>query len=162
MLLWLNILAATGSSVKDLLSQHWSQYGRNFYTRHDYEAVETETANAVMDRVRAKLSQLVGQSFPAGTVTMADEFAYDDPVDGSRSENQGLRVEFDTGARIVFRLPGTGTEGATIRVYLEAFEDDPSKLQANPAVALASVIETAEAISRLKSMTGRSGPDVTT
>ncbi len=161
-LLWLNILAVTGSSVKALLKAHWAEFGRNFYTRHDYEAVETDTANAVMDGVRDKLEALAGQSFPAGTVSMADEFAYDDPVDGSRSEGQGLRVQFDSGARVVFRLSGTGTEGATIRVYLEAFESDPSKIDADPSKALADVIETAEAVSSLKAITGRSGPDVTT
>ena len=161
-LLWLNILAATGSSVKALLEAHWAEYGRNFYTRHDYEAVETDKANAVMDGVREKLGALVGQSFPAGTVSMADEFAYDDPVDGSRTAGQGLRVQFDNGARVVFRLSGTGTEGATIRVYLEAFEDDPSRIGADPAEALADAIETAEAVSNLKAITGRSGPDVTT
>ncbi len=161
-LLWLNILAVTGKSVADLLHAHWREFGRNYYTRHDYEAVETDTANRVMDQVRGQLDRLPGQSFAAGTVTMADEFAYDDPVDGSRSEGQGLRVQFDTGARVVFRLSGTGTEGATIRVYLEAYEDDPERLDADPAQALADVVDSAEAISRLRGTTGRSGPDVTT
>lgn len=161
-LLWLNILAVTGKSVADLLTAHWQDFGRNYYTRHDYEAVETETANAVMDGVRAKLVSLPGQSFAAGVVAAADEFAYDDPVDGSRSEGQGLRVLFENGARVVFRLSGTGTEGATIRVYLEAFEDDPARIGADPAEALAAVIESAEAISDLRAITGRAGPDVTT
>ena len=161
-LLWLNILAVTGKSVAELLEAHWREFGRNFYTRHDYEAVETDTANAVMDGVRAKLGELPGQSFGAGVVAAADEFAYDDPVDGSRSAGQGLRVMFEGGARLVFRLSGTGTEGATIRVYLEAFEDDPAKIGADPAEALAAVIESAEAISGLRAITGRTGPDVTT
>jgi phosphoglucomutase len=161
-LLWLNILAVTGKSVAELLEAHWREFGRNFYTRHDYEAVETDTANAVMDGVRAKLGDLPGQNFAAGVVAAADEFAYDDPVDGSRSEGQGLRVMFESGARIVFRLSGTGTEGATIRVYIEAFEDDPAKIGADPAEALGSVIESAEAISGLRAITGRAGPDVTT
>jgi len=161
-LLWLNILAVTGKSVADLLHAHWQEFGRNFYTRHDYEAVETDRANAVMDGLRAKLGSLPGQSFPAGVVAAADEFAYDDPVDGSRSAGQGLRVMFEGGARVVFRLSGTGTEGATIRVYLEAFEDDPSKISADPEMALAAVIESAEAISDLRAITGRTGPDVTT
>lgn len=161
-LLWLNILAVTGKSVSELLEAHWQKYGRNFYTRHDYEAVDTDTANAVMDGVRAKLKTLPGQSFSAGAVATADEFAYDDPVDGSRSEGQGLRVMFEGGARVVLRLSGTGTEGATIRVYLEAFEDDPAKIGADPAKALAAVIESAEAISELRAITGRVGPDVMT
>ncbi len=161
-LLWLNILAASGKSVAELLGAHWQEFGRNFYTRHDYEAVESAKANAMMDGIRGSLDTLVGQTFPAGGVTMADEFAYDDPVDGSRSAGQGLRVQFDSGARVVFRLSGTGTEGATIRVYLEAFENDPVKINADPSEALADVIETAEAISNLKAITGRTGPDVTT
>ena len=161
-LLWLNILAASGKSVAELLGAHWQEFGRNFYTRHDYEAVESDKANAMMDGIRGSLDTLVGQTFPAGRVTMADEFAYDDPVDGSRSAGQGLRVQFDSGARVVFRLSGTGTEGATIRVYLEAFENDPVKINADPSEALADVIETAEAISNLKAITGRTGPDVTT
>ncbi len=161
-LLWLNILAVTGKPVAEVLAAHWRDYGRNFYTRHDYEAVETATANAVMDGVRAKLNALPGRSFAAGVVAAADEFAYDDPVDGSRSEGQGLRVMFEGGARVVFRLSGTGTEGATIRVYLEAYQDDPAKIGADPAEALGAVIESAEAISDLRAITGRSGPDVTT
>ncbi len=161
-LLWLNILAVTGKSVANLLHAHWREFGRNYYTRHDYEAVETDTANRVMDQVRGQLDRLPGQSFAAGTVTMADEFAYDDPVDGSRSEGQGLRVQFDSGARVVFRLSGTGTEGATLRIYLEAYEDDPARLDADPAQALVDVVDSAEAISRLRGTTGRSGPDVTT
>ncbi|MEM7717878.1 MAG: alpha-D-glucose phosphate-specific phosphoglucomutase [Pseudomonadota bacterium] len=161
-LLWLNILAVTGTSVASLLQSHWQTYGRNYYTRHDYEAVETKQANAVMDGVRAKFAELPGQRFPAGVVAAADEFAYDDPVDGSRSEGQGLRVLFEGGARLVYRLSGTGTEGATIRVYLEAFKDNPEQIGADPAVALAPVIESAEVISDLKAITGRAGPDVTT
>ncbi len=161
-LLWLNILAVSGKSVAELLQDHWAEYGRNFYTRHDYEAVETDKANAVMDTVRGKLADLPGQSFPAGTVSSADEFAYDDPVDSSRSEGQGLRVRFDTGARVVFRLSGTGTEGATIRVYLEAYEGDAPKVAGDPEEALSAVIASAETISNLRAITGRSGPDVTT
>ncbi|MEM6385867.1 MAG: alpha-D-glucose phosphate-specific phosphoglucomutase [Pseudomonadota bacterium] len=161
-LLWLNILAVTGKSVAELLSAHWHEFGRNFYTRHDYEAVETDKANAVMDGVRAQLSGLPGQRFAAGVVAAADEFAYDDPVDGSRATGQGLRVMFESGARVVFRLSGTGTEGATIRVYLEAFEDDPARLGADPEQALAAVVESAEALSKLRAITGRAGPDVTT
>ena len=110
-LLWLNILAETKSSVKDLLTSHWETYGRNYYTRHDYEAVENDKANALMDDLRGKLDTLPGQEFAAGKVSMADEFAYDDPVDGSRSEGQGIRILFENGNRIVFRLSGTGTVG---------------------------------------------------
>lgn len=161
-LLWLNILAETKSSVKDLLTSHWQTYGRNYYTRHDYEAVENDKANALMDSLRGKLATLPGQNFAAGTVSMADEFAYDDPVDGSRSEGQGIRILFKNGNRIVFRLSGTGTVGATIRVYLEGVENDPSKLDMVAEEALAPVIATAEEIAGIKSHTGRDAPDVKT
>jgi phosphoglucomutase len=161
-LLWMNILAATKSSVKDLLSDHWAKYGRNYYTRHDYEAVANDKANALMDGLRAKLSELPGQSFEAGVVSAADEFAYDDPVDGSRSEGQGIRILFEGGRRIVFRLSGTGTVGATIRVYLEGVESDPSKLDLDAEDALGSVIQTAEDIAGIKQLTGRDAPDVKT
>ena len=161
-LLWLNILAETKSSVKDLLTSHWQTYGRNYYTRHDYEAVVNDKANALMDGLRGKLASLPGQSFAAGTVSMADEFAYDDPVDGSRSEGQGIRILFENGSRIVFRLSGTGTVGATIRVYLEGVENDPSKLDMVAEDALAPVIATAEEIAGIKAHTGRDAPDVKT
>jgi phosphoglucomutase len=161
-LLWLNILAKTGKSVKDLVSAHWREFGRNYYTRHDYEAVETAKAEALMDGLRAKLADLPGQNFPAGTVSAADEFAYDDPVDGSRSEGQGLRVMFGNGSRVVYRLSGTGTVGATLRVYIEGHEDDPGKLEEDPAKALAPVIETADLLAGIRAHTGRDRPDVTT
>lgn len=161
-LLWLNILARTGKSVKELVLAHWREFGRNYYTRHDYEAVETAKAEALMDGLRAKLADLPGQSFPAGTVSAADEFAYDDPVDASRSEGQGLRVMFENGSRVVYRLSGTGTVGATLRVYIEGYEDDPAKLGDDPAKALAPVIETADMLAGIRQHTGRDKPDVTT
>ena len=161
-LLWLNILAETGQSVKDMLADHWGRYGRNYYSRHDYEAVDSAKANDLMDALRAKLGDLRGQSFAAGKVATADEFAYDDPVDGSRSEGQGIRVIFEDGSRIVFRLSGTGTVGATLRVYLEAYQDDPAKLNADAEVALADVIATADEIAEITARTGRTAPDVKT
>lgn len=161
-LLWLNILAVSQSSVKDLLDAHWARFGRNYYTRHDYEAVESDKANALMAGLRDKLGALPGQSFAAGRVTMADEFAYDDPVDGSRSEGQGIRILFDGGNRIVFRLSGTGTVGATIRVYLEGVESDPARMTQVAEAALAPVIATAEEIAGIKAHTGRAAPDVKT
>ena len=161
-LLWLNILAETGKSVKDILNDHWRTYGRNYYSRHDYEAVDNDTANAMIDALRARLAGLPGQSFPAGTVAMADEFSYDDPVDGSRAEGQGIRIVFENGSRIVYRLSGTGTVGATLRVYLEAYEDDPAKLDAEAEMALADIIATADQIAGIRERTGRSAPDVKT
>ncbi|MEO0694216.1 MAG: alpha-D-glucose phosphate-specific phosphoglucomutase, partial [Pseudomonadota bacterium] len=161
-LLWLNILAERRQSVAEILSQHWAEYGRNYYSRHDYEAVDAANANAMMDGVRAKLADLPGQSVQGLTVGEADEFAYDDPVDGSRSEGQGLRVSFDGGARVVFRLSGTGTVGATLRVYLEDVESDPSAMHQDAQAALATVIAAAEEIAGIKAHTGRDAPDVTT
>lgn len=161
-LLWLNILAATGKGVKDLLSDHWATYGRNYYSRHDYDDVETDRANALYDGLRAKLPTLPGTTVAGLTVESADEFAYDDPVDGSHSARQGLRVGFAGGGRAVFRLSGTGTVGATLRVYLERVETDPAQLHADAQVALAPVIAAAEQIAQIKAHTGRSGPDVIT
>ncbi|MEL7460592.1 MAG: alpha-D-glucose phosphate-specific phosphoglucomutase [Pseudomonadota bacterium] len=161
-LFWLNILAVTGKPVAEILVGHWATYGRNYYTRHDYEAVETDRANALMDGLRAKLGDLPRQAAAGLTVTSADEFAYDDPVDGSRSAGQGLRIGFEGGARVVFRLSGTGTEGATLRVYLEAYEPDAAKTQGDPEEALAAVIAAADAIAGITAHTGRDGPDVRT
>jgi len=161
-LLWLNILAVTGKPVKTLMTAHWQKFGRNYYARHDYEAVETDKANALMDRLRAELETLPGQSFGAGRVKEADEFAYDDPVDGSRSEGQGIRILFEGGNRIVFRLSGTGTVGATIRVYLEHVESDPARLDEPAEEALAPMIAAAEGIAQIVTITGRKTPDVTT
>jgi phosphoglucomutase len=161
-LLWLNILAVTGKSVNEILADHYATYGRTYYTRHDFEAVETERANAVMDGLRAKLSALPGTSVAGLTVQAADEFAYDDPIDQSRSERQGLRVLFEGNARAVFRLSGTGTEGATIRVYLEQLETGARKISQDPQKALSKVIEAAQELSNLKRLTGRVEPDVIT
>ncbi len=161
-LLWLNILADTKTSVKDLMEAHWRTYGRNYYSRHDYEDVESEKANALYDGLRAALPSLPGRSFGGLTVSSADEFAYDDPVDGSRSERQGLRIGFEDGGRVVFRLSGTGTVGATLRVYLEALETDPERMGRDPAEALAAIAEAADEMAGIRRHTGREGPDVIT
>ncbi|NVK61915.1 MAG: alpha-D-glucose phosphate-specific phosphoglucomutase [Rhodobacteraceae bacterium] len=161
-LFWLNILAVRKGSVAELMEAHWAEYGRNYYSRHDYEAVDSDAANALMEHVRGQLSALPGQSFGPLTVTSADEFAYDDPVDGSRSEGQGLRVAFEGGGRLVLRLSGTGTEGATLRVYLEKVETDPAAFGLDPQEALADVIAAAENIAEIRSRTGRDAPDVIT
>ncbi|TNC50693.1 alpha-D-glucose phosphate-specific phosphoglucomutase [Rubellimicrobium rubrum] len=161
-LLWLNILAESRQSVKALMEEHWRTYGRNYYSRHDYEDVESERANALYDGLRAQLPTLPGQSFSGLTVATADEFAYDDPVDGSRSEQQGLRIGFENGARVVFRLSGTGTVGATLRVYLESLETDPARLDRDPAEALGPIVQAADEIAGIRQHTGRMAPDVVT
>jgi phosphoglucomutase len=161
-LLWLNILAKTRKSVALLMSDHWQTYGRNYYTRHDYEAVPTDAANGLMDHVRAQCATLPGTSFGPLTVSAADEFSYTDPVDGSVARNQGLRVQFAGGGRVVYRLSGTGTEGATIRVYLEQVETDPTRLAQDPQTALGDIIAASEKIAQLAQRTGRAKPDVIT
>ena len=161
-LLWLNVLAASGRSVKDLMAAHWAEYGRNYYSRHDYEGVDSAAAEGLMAHVRGQLDTLPGQVVQGLTVTEADEFAYDDPVDGSRSAGQGLRIGFEGGARIVIRLSGTGTVGATIRVYLEDVETDPAAMDKDPQEALSAVIAAAEAIAQIRGRTGRDAPDVIT
>lgn len=161
-LLWLNILAVSKKSVAELMSAHWAAYGRNYYSRHDYEDVETDRANALMDGLRAQFATLPGQDFGPLTVATADEFAYDDPVDGSHSSGQGVRIGFTSGGRVVFRLSGTGTVGATIRVYLEEYETDPAKLHNDAQEALAPIIAAADAIAGIQRHTGRNAPNVIT
>lgn len=161
-LLWLNILAETGKSVSDLMAELWADYGRCFYSRHDYEDIETAKANAVMQGIKAQLANLPGQTVEGLEVVSADEFAYDDPVDGSHSAAQGLRIGFEGGGRAVFRLSGTGTVGATIRVYLERLETDQSKVNAPAGEALSQITRAALAVSDLHKLTGRTAPNVIT
>ncbi len=161
-LLWLNVLAATGKSVRDILAAHWAEFGRNYYQRHDYEEVDAKGANALMDSLRDRLASMSGQRFGTLVVSEADDFSYKDPVDGSISTGQGVRIVFSGGSRIVFRLSGTGTKGATLRVYIERFEPDPVRHDLPPAEALRELIDTAEAIGEIRRWTGRNEPDVVT
>jgi phosphoglucomutase len=161
-LMWLNILAVSKKSVSELMISHWETYGRNYYCRHDYEAVDSDVANDLMNVLRDKLSSLKGRTEAGMTVSNADEFFYDDPVDGSQSKNQGIRIFFEGGGRAVFRLSGTGTQGATIRVYLEQLETNPSSLQDNPHEALSKIAQAANILSELSLRTGRNKPDVIT
>jgi phosphoglucomutase len=161
-LFWLNVLAARGESVETIVREHWRRFGRNYYSRHDYEGVDSAAAQALMDRLRAALPTLPGRATAAGVVSSADDFAYTDPVDGSVSTAQGVRVGFADGSRIVFRLSGTGTEGATLRVYLERFEPDPQRHGIETQAALAGLIETADQLAGITASTGRSGPTVIT
>ena len=161
-LLWLNILARRIEPVSQILAAHWAEYGRNYYSRRDYEAVPTERANALVQRLRDIAEDLPGQQFQGLTVESADDFAYHDPVDGSVSKNQGIRISFADGSRVVLRLSGTGTEGATLRVYLERFEPDASRHDLPVDEALAPVIAAADEIALIREFTGRDKPDVTT
>jgi len=161
-LFWLNILAVKQQSVEEIVKEHWKTYGRNYYSRHDYEAVESDRANAMMDHLQGQLASLPGQTLHGYTVEFADNFAYTDPVDGSVAKNQGVRIGFTNGSRIVFRLSGTGTSGATIRLYVEQYEPDPAKHDQDTQAALADLIQIADEVSQLKATTGRNEPTVIT
>jgi phosphoglucomutase len=161
-LLWLNILAARKESARDIVEAHWREYGRNYYTRHDYEGIDSGAANGLMEHLRSELTSLPGTQIGGLFVALADDFEYHDPVDGSVSSHQGVRVVFDDGSRMVFRLSGTGTAGATLRVYLERLETDPAKLDLETQTALADVIGAAETLAGITERTGRSAPDVIT
>jgi len=159
-LMWLNILAARHQSVKDVISDHWLTYGRHYYSRHDYEGVEKEKAEAVMSKLSEKLESLVGKTFQGETVSKADNFSYHDPVDGSVSHNQGLRVEFESGSRFVIRLSGTGTVGATLRLYLEKYEPSDGDLEQDVQMALRPMAEIAEEIAAIKTTIDRPQPSL--
>jgi phosphoglucomutase len=161
-LLWLNIIAAKKQSVDQIVREHWSIYGRNYYTRHDYEEVDAGIANALMDDLRNSLSALPGKRFGDLTVDYADDFTYNDPVDGSVSRNQGIRIGFTDGSRIVFRLSGTGTVGATLRVYLERYEPPDGRHDLETQAALEALIQLAEQLAGIRRRTGRTEPSVIT
>ncbi|AYG60455.1 alpha-D-glucose phosphate-specific phosphoglucomutase [Rhizobium jaguaris] len=161
-LLWLNILAVRGESVIDIVTQHWATYGRNYYSRHDYEGVDTDAANGLISALREKLPTLPGTKFGDLTVSAADDFAYHDPVDKSVSQHQGIRILFEGGSRVVFRLSGTGTTGATLRVYIERYEPDPTRHNIETQEALADLIAAAQSLADIEGRTGRDAPTVIT
>lgn len=161
-LFWLNIVAARKQSVKQIVESHWAEYGRNYYSRHDYEGVDTDNANALVAALRAKLDSLPGTTINGLTVSAADDFAYHDPIDHSVSKNQGIRILFEGGSRIVFRLSGTGTSGATLRLYVERYEPDASRHAIETQAALADLIAAAEEVAEIKRYTGMSEPTVIT
>jgi phosphoglucomutase len=161
-LFWLNILAVRKQPVEAIVREHWAKYGRNFYSRYDYEGLPTEAANGVMQRLRDNFAGISGKQFGKYTIKTCDDFSYTDPVDGSISKAQGIRLLFADGSRIIFRLSGTGTEGATLRVYLEAFEADVSRHHLDAQDALKELIGIALQVSELKSRTGREKPTVIT
>ncbi len=159
-LCWINILAATGKSVADLVKDHWAFYGRDLFTRHDYEAIASDSADKMMKALIASLEGLVGQSFNSEKVILADQFSYSDPVDGSVSNNQGVRILFENGGRIVVRLSGTGTAGATLRVYLDQFTQDETITDSQ--AALKPLIDLANQLIGIEQFTGRTEPNVVT
>ena len=161
-LLWLNILAARGEPAKAIAEAHWREFGRNYYARHDYEGIDSAAANGLMEALRAKLDDLPDSTVAGLPVITADDFSYHDPVDGSTSAHQGIRVMFEGGSRVVFRLSGTGTSGATLRVYIERFEPDPAQHDLATADALADLIAAAETLAGIRERTGRTEPDVIT
>jgi phosphoglucomutase len=161
-LFWLNLLAVKRQSVEEIVREHWRTYGRNYYARHDYEGVDPAAAETLLQHLRDALPGVKGRTFGDYRVELADDFTYTDPVDGSVSEHQGIRVLFEGGARVIFRLSGTGTEGATLRVYLERFEADPDRHHLDTREALADLAGIADEIAGIRGHTGRDTPDVVT
>lgn len=161
-LLWLSLLAARKESVQEIARTHWKSYGRNYYTRHDYEGIDSGAAQRLMQGLTDRLTGVVGETLGGRRVAAADDFSYLDPVDGSTSAHQGLRFVFEDGSRIVYRLSGTGTSGSTLRVYIENFEPDPAKHALDTQAALADLIDVAGELAQIEALTGRSAPTVVT
>ena len=161
-LFWLNVVAARGQSVEHIVREHWAKYGRNYYTRYDYEEVPTDAANGVMQQLRDEQASQPGQTIAGRKISAADDFSYLDPIDGSTSANQGLRILFEDGSRIIYRLSGTGTAGATLRVYIESYVAGPDGLDRDPQDALKELVQAALDVSQIPVRTGRGAPTVIT
>ncbi|GDX72573.1 alpha-D-glucose phosphate-specific phosphoglucomutase [Cyanobium sp.] len=161
-LFWLNILARRREPMSQIMAEHWSRFGRHYYSRHDYEAIASDAAHGLYDRVKAMQPALVGQAFAGRTIATADDFAYTDPVDGSLTSGQGLRLLLDDGSRVVLRLSGTGTQGATLRVYLESYVPPSGNLAQDPQLALGSLITAIDGLAEIKNRTGMDRPTVIT
>ncbi len=161
-LFWLNLLAVKQQSVATIVQDHWREFGRNYYTRHDYEAVDKTAATQLMQHLRNRLEALPGAQIEGHTIEYADDFAYTDPVDNSCSQHQGIRIGFTDGSRIIYRLSGTGTQGATLRVYLEAYEAAPEKQQQATASVMAPFVSIARKLAQIAQKTGRDRPTVIT
>ena len=161
-LFWLNLLAVRRESVAEIVQDHWQRYGRNYYSRHDYEGVPSDGAHALMQGLKDRMAKLPGQTLGGYRIAFSDDFAYTDPVDNSVSTGQGIRIGFEDGSRIVFRLSGTGTEGATLRVYIERFEADPEQQREDAQTALADLIHIADELAGIRRHTGRDAPTVIT
>ena len=161
-LFWLNILAKRREPVAQIMAEHWSRFGRHYYSRHDYEAIASEAAHGLYNRVKEMQPALVGQSFAGRSIATADDFAYTDPVDGSLTSGQGLRLLLDDGSRVVLRLSGTGTQGATLRVYLESYVPPSGNLAQDPQAALGDLISAIDGLAEIKTRTGMERPTVIT
>lgn len=161
-LFWLNLIAIKKQPVSDIVKTHWSEYGRDYFTRHDYEAVDSANAQEMISQLKAKIPSLAGQVIAGINIDAADDFQYIDPVDNSKITAQGVRVYLNNGGRIVFRLSGTGTEGATLRVYLDCYQNNPELLEQDTQQALSELIQVAEELAGIKEFTGRTKPDVIT
>ncbi len=161
-LFWLNILAVKQQTVEELMKEHWQNYGRNYYSRHDYEGVDSDGANTLITNLRNAIPTLKGKKFGNYEVEYSDDFSYTDPIDGSVSKQQGVRIGFTDGSRIVFRLSGTGTQGATLRLYLESYEADSAKHNLDPQEALGELIAIADEVAKVKELTGMDKPTVIT
>ncbi len=161
-LFWLNLLAVKKQSVRKIVQDHWHRFGRNYYSRYDYEGIDKESAEGLIQHIQDLLPSLPGREYGPYRVEFADNFSYTDPVDNSLSENQGIRIGFSNGARIVFRLSGTGTEGATLRIYLERYEPDPAKQQQQTADAISTLEAIAKEMAQIEQRTGRNKPSVIT
>ncbi len=161
-LFWLNVLAVRKTSVEEIVKEHWQKYGRNFYTRHDFEGVDKDRAEAMMQRLGDQLGTLPGQEVGELKISLSDDFSYTDPVDGSISTGQGIRIQFDDGSRIIYRLSGTGTEGATLRVYIERYEQNSSRHNQETQAALQDLIAFAHSLAGIEEYTGRNKPTVIT
>ena len=161
-LFWLQILAVRGCPVQAVMAQHWQRYGRHYYSRHDYEAIASDAATGLYERVKGLLPSLAGERFAGRMISTADDFAYTDPVDGSVSRGQGLRLLLDDGSRVVLRLSGTGTQGATLRVYLESYVPASGDLHQDPQQALATMITAIDQLAEIRQRTGMERPTVIT
>ncbi|MGH9640466.1 MAG: alpha-D-glucose phosphate-specific phosphoglucomutase, partial [Bryobacteraceae bacterium] len=161
-LLWLNILAAKQQSVAEIVRAHWREFGRTFYARHDYDEISADGAAAMFAALGARLPELGQRRLGSFTVEKADDFAYRDPVDGTYSAHQGLRLLFEGGARLVYRLSGTGTEGATLRVYLERYEPDPARHDQETGAVLSELSALSRSLADIERYTGRTAPSVVT
>ncbi|MCP3870559.1 MAG: alpha-D-glucose phosphate-specific phosphoglucomutase [Gammaproteobacteria bacterium] len=161
-LAWLNLLAVKQQSVSQILNDHWQQFGRNYYTRHDYEGIDSNAAEALMANLRRLVLDIKGKRLGRYRVEYGDDFSYTDPVDNSVSANQGIRIGLSGGSRIVYRLSGTGTVGATLRIYLESFEPDPEKQNQETAAVMAPLVALGRELANVEKHTGRTEPDVIT